>query len=56
VTILWAVGYATALFVDRSLEPLAQSITPLMMIVVGAIFGQELLELRRGKTGGDDDA
>lgn len=49
VTALWVTGYLGAFFVDRTLEPLAQSITPVMLVVVGFLFASEGLDLLRGK-------
>lgn len=37
-----------AFFVDRTLEGLAQSATPLMLLVVGFLFGAEAAAIFRG--------
>lgn len=52
VTGLWAVAYLAAFFYDRSLEPLAQSITPVMLVFVGFLFAKEGIDILRGKRDG----
>lgn len=49
VLAIWAITYLAAVFYDRSLEPLAKSITPLMMLAFGFLFGKHAIELWRGK-------
>lgn len=53
VTGMWVIGYLAAFFVDRTLEPLAASITPVMLPVVGFLFGIEAIKALKG---GSDDA
>lgn len=48
VTGVWVLGYLMAFFVDRTLEGLAQSATPLMLLVVGFLFGAEAAAIFRG--------
>jgi hypothetical protein len=51
VATVWVVGYLMAFFVDRSLTTLASSVTPLMLIIVGALFAQSAIQIVKG--GGD---
>jgi ABC-type transport system involved in cytochrome bd biosynthesis fused ATPase/permease subunit len=51
VTAIWATGYLLAFFVDRSLEALAQSVTPVLLIVVGFLFTRETIDLLKGRRG-----
>lgn len=48
VTALWA-GLYVAAVIDRSLEPLAQSLTPVALVFVGFLFGTAGLKLIRGE-------
>lgn len=48
VTTLWAGMYIAAATVDRSLEPLATSLTPIALVFVGFLFGSAGLKLLKG--------
>lgn len=54
ITAVWVVLYAMAAFVDRSMEGLATSVTPVMLPVVGFLLGREMVQIVKGK--GDDHA
>lgn len=59
VTGVWGVGYLAAFFVNSGLQPLATSVTPVMLGVVGWLGAQEVLERKRngnrnGKKVSDD--
>jgi drug/metabolite transporter (DMT)-like permease len=47
--VLWTTMYLAAAFVDPTLAPLAQSVTPVMLGVVGFVFGQEGIKAWKGK-------
>lgn len=53
VTVLWA-GMYVAATIDRSLEPLAQSLTPVALVFVGFLFGTAGIKLIRGER--DEDS
>lgn len=46
---VWLTGYLGAFFIDRSLEPLATSVTPVMVIVASALFATEGIRILKGK-------
>jgi EamA domain-containing membrane protein RarD len=56
ITAVWIVLYLMAAFYDRSLEGLAQSVTPVMLPVVGFLLGREMVSIVKGKGSGDADA
>jgi EamA domain-containing membrane protein RarD len=49
ITAVWIVLYLMAAFYDRSLEGLAQSVTPVMLPVVGFLLGREMVSIVKGK-------
>jgi EamA domain-containing membrane protein RarD len=49
ITAVWLVLYLMAAFYDRSLQGLAQSVTPVMLPVVGFLLGREMLQIVKGK-------
>jgi EamA domain-containing membrane protein RarD len=49
ITAVWIVLYVMAAFYDRSLEGLAQSVTPVMLPVVGFLLGREMVSIVKGK-------
>lgn len=47
--LIWTVMYLAAAFVDSTLAPLAQSVTPVLLGVVGFVFAQEGIKAFKGK-------
>jgi drug/metabolite transporter (DMT)-like permease len=47
--LVWVIMYLAAAFVDSTLAPLAQSATPVLLGVVGFVFGQEGIKAWKGK-------
>lgn len=54
VAALWITLYMMAAFYDRSLATLAQSVTPVMLPVVGFLLGKEMVSIVKGKDGADE--
>jgi hypothetical protein len=52
VIALWAGMYVAASAIDRTLEPLAQSLTPVALVFVGFLFGQAGLKILKGDSNG----
>jgi hypothetical protein len=46
--LIWTVMYLAAAFVDSTLAPLAQSVTPVLLGVVGFVFAQEGIKAFKG--------
>lgn len=45
---VWTALYLAAAFIDPTLSPLAQSVTPVLLGVVGFVFSQEAIKAFRG--------
>jgi hypothetical protein len=49
ITVVWVLGFLMAFFVDRRLEGLAQTATPVMLVFVGFLFARVGFDLGKEK-------